>query len=137
MVASANISDSSSGRLKETKIVLLLPFRLHPHTNSAITRPSLVVLKNGLSHLVPHVILHLVIYQLSIVSKMADDTMKTEFGFRYTVEPVYYGHLRTSQECPDYQGVLIFQVSLHDNVSFGTTARCVDYAGVHIFKCPD
>ena len=38
--------------------------------------------------------------------------------------------------CPDYQGVLIFQVSLHDNVSFGTTARCVD-AGVHIFKCPD
>ena len=35
------------------------------------------------------------------------------------------------------KGVLIFQVSLHDNVSFGTTARCVDYAGVHIFKCPD
>ena len=53
-----------------------------------------------------------------------------------TVEPVYYGHLGTSQKCPDYQGVLIFQVSLHDNVSFGTTARCVDYAGVHIFKCP-
>ena len=45
--------------------------------------------------------------------------------------------LGTSQKCPDYQGVLIFQVSLHDNVSFGTTARCVDYAGVHIFKCPD
>ena len=39
-----------------------------------------------------------------------------------TVEPVYYGHLGTSQKCPDYQGVLIFQVSLHDNVSFGTTA---------------
>ena len=37
-------------------------------------------------------------------------------------------------KCPDYQGVLIFQVSLHDNVSFGTTARCVDYGGVHIFK---
>ena len=52
-------------------------------------------------------------------------------------EPVYYGHLGTSQKCPDYQGVLIFQVSLHDNVSFGTTARCVDYAGVHFFKCPD
>ena len=52
-------------------------------------------------------------------------------------EPVYYGHLRTSQKCPDYQGVLIFQVSLYDNVSFGTTARCVDYAGVHILKCPD
>ena len=28
------------------------------------------------------------------------------------------------------KGVLIFQVSLHDNVSFGTTARCVDYGGV-------
>ena len=56
---------------------------------------------------------------------------------QYTVEPVYYGHLGTSQKCPDYQGVLIFQVSLHDNVSFGTTARCVDYAGVHIFKGPD
>ena len=55
----------------------------------------------------------------------------------YTVEPVYYGHLGTSQKCPDYQGVLIFQVSLHDNVSFGTTARCLDYAGVHIFKGPD
>ena len=55
----------------------------------------------------------------------------------FTVEPVYYGHLGTSQKCPDYQGVLIFQVSLHDNVSFGTTARCLDYAGVHIFKGPD
>ena len=41
--------------------------------------------------------------------------------------------LGTSQKCPDYQGVLIFQVSLHNNVSFGTTARYVDYAG----KCPD
>ena len=50
----------------------------------------------------------------------------------FTVEPdVYY------VTSPDYQGVLIFQVSLHDNVSFGTIARCVDYAGVHIFKCPD
>ena len=25
-------------------------------------------------------------------------------------------------KCPDYHGVLIFQVSLHDNASFGTTA---------------
>ena len=48
-----------------------------------------------------------------------------------TVEPVYYGHHGTSQKCPDYQ---IFQVSLHANVSFGTTAMCVDYAGVHIFN---
>ena len=45
---------------------------------------------------------------------------------------MYYRRLGTSQKCPDYQGVLIFQVSLHDKVSFGTTARCVDYAGVHI-----
>ena len=54
----------------------------------------------------------------------------------YTVEPVYYRHLGTNQRCPDldYQGVLIFQVSLYD---FGTIARCPDYAGVHIFKCPD
>ena len=49
----------------------------------------------------------------------------------------YYGYLGTSRKCPDYQGVLIFQVSLNDNVSFWTTARCVDYVGVHIFKCPD
>ena len=43
------------------------------------------------------------------------------------------------QKCPDYQGVrvLIFQVSLHDNVSFGTIGRCMDYVGVHTFKCPD
>ena len=59
------------------------------------------------------------------------------FVYSYTVEPVYYGHLGTSQKCLDYQGVLIFQVSLHDNVSFGTTARCVDYAGVLIFKWTD
>ena len=31
-----------------------------------------------------------------------------------TVEPVYYGHLGTDQRCPDYQGVLIFQVSLYE-----------------------
>ena len=48
------------------------------------------------------------------------------------MEPVYCGHLGTNQKRPDYQGVLIFQVCLHDNVSFGTLTRCVDYAGVHI-----
>ena len=53
-----------------------------------------------------------------------------------TVKPVYYGHLGTNQRCPDYQGVLIFQVSLYDKAPFGTTAKCPDYAGVHIFKCP-
>ena len=58
-------------------------------------------------------------------------------GFCRIVEPVYYGHLGTKQRCPDYQGVLIFQVSLYDKAPFGTIARCPDYAGVHIFKCPD
>ena len=29
-----------------------------------------------------------------------------------TVEPVYHEHLGTSHKRPDYQGVLIFQVSL-------------------------
>ena len=55
----------------------------------------------------------------------------------YTVEPVYYGHLGTNQRCPDYQGILIFQVSLYNKAPFGTIATCPDYAGVHIFKCPD
>ena len=32
--------------------------------------------------------------------------------------------------CPDYQGVLIFQVILYDEVSFGTSTKCIDYAGV-------
>ena len=29
-------------------------------------------------------------------------------------------------KCPDYQGLLIFQVSLHEIASVGTTAKCVD-----------
>ena len=36
-----------------------------------------------------------------------------------TVELVYYGHLETR---PDYQGVLIFQVSLYDKAPFGIIA---------------
>ena len=59
------------------------------------------------------------------------------YGKQNTVEPVYYGHLGTNQRYPDYQSVLIFQVSLYDKAPFGTIARCPDYAGVHIFKCPD
>ena len=54
--------------------------------------------------------------------------------FTVCVYTVYYGHLGT---CPDYQGVLIFQVSSYDKAPFGTITRCVDYAGVLIFKCPD
>ena len=84
MIASANISDKSihpqEGSNKQNSSSLL-PFRLHPHANIAITWSSLVVLKNGLHHLVPHVILHLVIYRLLIFFKMADDTMMTEFDF--------------------------------------------------------
>ena len=37
----------------------------------------------------------------------------------------------------DYQGVLIFQVSLYDKAPFGTITKCVDYTGVLIFKYPD
>ena len=37
-----------------------------------------------------------------------------------------------STKSQDYQGFLIFQVILHDKVSFGSTAKCLDYAGVHI-----
>ena len=39
-------------------------------------------------------------------------------------------------KCPDYQGVLIFQVSLCTKGYFGTSTKCVDYAGVLILKCP-
>ena len=46
-----------------------------------LTRPSLVVLKNGLRHLVPHLILHLVKYRLLILFKMADHTSKAKFNF--------------------------------------------------------
>ena len=55
-----------------------------------------------------------------------------------TVEPVYYGHLGTNHKCHDYQGVLIFQVSLYDKAApFGTIIKCVNYAVVLVFKCPD
>ena len=56
----------------------------------------------------------------------------------YTVEPVHYGYpLGTNDKSPDYQGVLIFQVSLYDKAPFRTIPKCVDYTGVFIFKCPD
>ena len=45
---------------------------------------------------------------------------------------MYYGHLGTNHQCPDYQGVLIFQVSLYDEA--GTISKCVDYAGVLIIS---
>ena len=50
-----------------------------------------------------------------------------------TVGPVYYGYLETNKMCPDYQGVLIFQVVLYEKVQF---RKCPDHAGIQIFKCP-
>ena len=41
-----------------------------------------------------------------------------------TLECVYYGHLGTSKKCPDYQGVLIFQVISYEKVPFGTSTKC-------------
>ena len=49
-----------------------------------------------------------------------------------TVELVYSGHLGTSLKCPDYQGVLIFQVNLHVNGYFETITKCPDYGGALI-----
>ena len=50
---------------------------------------------------------------------------------------MYYGHIGTTHKGPEYQGVLIFQVSLYDEAPFGTITKYVDYAGVLIFNCPD
>ena len=45
---------------------------------------------------------------------------------RLTVEPVYYRHLGTNKKCPDYQGILIVQVSLYDKAHLGVCglSRC-------------
>ena len=51
----------------------------HEHSKAMECRSSLVVPKNGLGYLIPHVILHLVIYRLSIFLKVADNTTTTEF----------------------------------------------------------
>ena len=51
------------------------------------------------------------------------------------MELVYYGHLGTNKAFPDYQGVLILQVSLYDKAPFGIITKCVDYAGVPVVKC--
>ena len=40
------------------------------------------------------------------------------------------------KKCPDYQGVLIFQVILYGEVQFGASTNCLDYAAALIFKCP-
>ena len=83
MVVTANFSNKrihpQEGLKKQKKS--FFHFRLHPYTKSTITRSSLVVQQNGLRHLVPHVILHMVIYWLLIFLKMAAHMAKTEVGF--------------------------------------------------------
>ena len=64
--------------------------------------------------------------------------MQVKYMSNYnTVEPVYSGHHGTNQQCPGYQGVLVFQVSLYNRESFGATTKYVDYADVLILTCPD
>ena len=46
--------------------------------------------------------------------------------------PVLYINLGTDQKYPDYQGVLVFQISLHAKGYFGTITKCPDYADVLI-----
>ena len=53
------------------------------------------------------------------------------------MDPVYYKHVGTNHKCPDYQGVLIIQVCLHDKASFGTITTHSKCPGVLIFKCPN
>ena len=54
------------------------------------------------------------------------------------VEPMYCGRIGTIHKCPDYQVVLIIQLSLHAKATFMTITKSVyaDYAGVLNFKCP-
>ena len=54
------------------------------------------------------------------------------FAESCAVEPMYYGCIGTIYKCPDYQGVLIIQFSLHAKAPFVTVTKCVDYAGVLI-----
>ena len=50
---------------------------------------------------------------------------------------MYYGHLGTNQKCPDYQGVLIFQVSLYDKAPFVQIMQVSTFSSVLInrFHC--
>ena len=44
---------------------------------------------------------------------------------------------QSCQKCLDYQGVMIFQVSLHAKGHVWIINKCSDCAGVLIYKCPD
>ena len=50
----------------------------------------------------------------------------------YMMKSAYYGHLGTY---PDYQGILISQVSLYYKASFRVLTKYVNYAGVLILEC--
>ena len=47
------------------------------------------------------------------------------------MELVYYGHLGNNHKWPDYQGILIFQISLYDKAPYRTITKYVDYTGVN------
>ena len=47
--------------------------------------------------------------------------------FAFTVKPVYYGYLGTSQKCPNHQSIVI---------SRPVYIKCPGYTGAFIFKCP-
>ena len=78
---------------------------------------------------------------LQKVSKCKGELSSTHVLFVYTNYGVqwslYILDTMGPTQCPDYQGVLIFQVSLCNKESLGITTKCVDYAGVLInrFHC--
>ena len=45
-----------------------------------------------------------------------------------------YGHLGINHKSPDYQDILISQVSLDAKASFGTISKCMDYMQVALFS---
>ncbi len=56
--------------------------------------------------------------------------------FMYTVEPLYCGHHWDRPMCPDYRGVLIIEVLLYTEATFGTP-ESVLIIEVSLFQCPD
>ena len=91
---------------------------------------NLFILPNFV-HPKPDLALHLLIFWINLPIFMppnsslcqtfvAYGTFISVLSILHTVESVYYGYLETSTKCPDYQGVLIFQVILYNNVPFAT-----------------
>ena len=61
------------------------------------------------------------------------DTLTEEIQWNLCI---MHGHLHTRNKCPNYQGVLIFQVIYIKSTIWDLNYKCVDYAGVLIFECP-